>query len=240
MMKLFGRLYEQHMIKTWMRDCQKGWTLASGFWSPFYFMFREVPSVPELFRYSIDSLTQITNEIRAENPIDLLVGIASTGIPLATGVALNLNLPLACTRKVAGLRTLADLEKNAQVWGEHSLVEGKLQDGMRYILIDDVVTGGTSKELARQQVDLEAEKRGIRLSYCGTAVVVDRGFPGYAGENLGIKAKHRLYDGAAEILEFGGTKKEVAVIRHYLEDPRAFQDEYTRHGLLEEMSRTAH
>jgi orotate phosphoribosyltransferase len=224
------------MIRTWLRDRREGWILASGAWSPFYFMFREVPSVPDLFRHSVEALTEITEEIHAQTSIDLIVGIASAGVPLAAGVALKLGLPLAYTRKVAGLRTMADLQANTRQWGEHALVEGKLRDRMRYVMIDDVVTGGASKELARRQVELEAERRGIRLTYVATAVVVDRGYPGHQGGDLAIRARHRFYDEVDQILEYGGTATEVQVIRHYLEKPNLFQEEAARKTLLSEQS----
>jgi orotate phosphoribosyltransferase len=195
-------------------------------------MFREVPFFPELFKYSVEALVGLALGIHQETPIDALVGVASTGIPLAGGVALRTSLPLAFTRKVSGLRTVADLNATSRAWGDHALVEGRFVEGMKYILVDDVVTGGASKQLARRQVEIEAERRGIRLEYCGTIVVVDRGYPGHAAEGLGIHARHRLYDEVDQILDFGGTRTEVEIIKRYLEDPDSFQDERRRSLLL--------
>ena len=230
-MKLFGELYHRKMIRTWVRDRPEGWFLTSGAWSPFYFMFREVPFFPDLFQYSVRALSELVTELQAESRIDALVGVASTGIPLAAGVSLNLNTPLAFTRKISGVRTVADLDSTARQWGDHAMVEGQFRDGMNYLLVDDVVTGGASKSLARRQVEFEAEKRGIELHYVGTVVVVDRGFPGHQNDELKIRARHRFYDEVDQLLEFGGTHRETEVIRRYLERPEQFQDETARLSL---------
>ncbi len=231
-MKLIGELYARGLILTWIRDRSQGWELTSGAWSPFYFMFRHVPFFPELFHYSIDILTSLVDEVRKKSSIDVLVGVASTGIPLASGVALSSSLPLAYTRKIAGLRTIDDLALNSTEWGQHSLVEGQFKSGMKYLLVDDVVTGGASKLLAKRQVELEAERQSVNLEYSGTIVVVDRGFPGLNCSGMGVIAAHLLYDEVEQIIQFGGTQLEVQVIRHYLEDPNIYQDPNTRVNLL--------
>jgi len=223
-MNFIGELYSRRLIRTWARDQAKGWELTSGAWSPFYFMFRHVTFYPDLFEYSVQALFRLVEKMREESTVDVLVGVASTGIPLASGVALRAQLPLAYTRKVVGIRTVADLAADSAAWGQHSAVEGLFDDGMRYLLIDDVITGGASKNLARRQVEFEAERRDIQVHFAGTAVVVDRGFPGHDHSGLGVVAAHRLYDEVEQIYSFGGTKAEVSIIRRYLENPNAFQD----------------
>lgn len=232
-MKFIGELYNRGLILTWIRDKPEGWELTSGDWSPFYFMFRHVTFFPDLFDYSVNTIISLTNEIRKESPVDVLVGVATTGIPLAAGVALSISLPLAYTRKVAGIRTIKDLSSNSSEWGQHSLVEGRFKSGMKYLLIDDVITGGASKILAKRQVELEAERQKAQIDYCGTVVVVDRGFPGHDSSSIGVTAAHRLYDEVEEILQYGGTENEVRVIRHYLENPVVFQDPVQRRKILE-------
>lgn len=231
-MQLIGELYSRKLILTWMRDKPGGWELTSGAWSPFYFMFRHVPFYPDLFEYSVDVLVSLVEDIRRRSSIDALVGVASTGIPLAAGVALRTGLPLAYTRKVAGIRTIDDLVSNSTAWGQHSLVEGKFQDGMRYLLVDDVVTGGASKNLARRQVELEAERQRISLEFGGTVVVVDRGYPGHDCQPFGVVAAHRLYDEIHQIFNFGGTEKEAEIIRDYLERPDSYQERAARASFL--------
>lgn len=231
-MELIGELYARKIILTWARDRSEGWELTSGAWSPFYFMFRHVPFFPDLFEYSVNALVSLAEKVERRASVDALVGVASTGIPLAAGVALRTRLPLAYTRKVAGIRTIDDLASNSKAWGQHSLVEGRFSTGMRYLLVDDVVTGGASKELARRQVEIEAEREGLRLEFVGTIVVVDRGYPGHDCGRFGVLAAHKLYDEIEQILRFGGTQHEVDVIRHYLERPDSFQELADRPALL--------
>lgn len=237
-MQLIGQLYSRRLILTWMRDKPEGWELTSGAWSPFYFMFRHVPFHPDLFEYSVGALTSLVEDIRKRCPIDALVGIASTGIPLAAGVALRTGLPLAYTRKVAGLRTIDDLMSSSTAWGQHSLVEGEFKNGMRYLLVDDVVTGGASKDLARRQVEIEAERRGLALEFGGIIVVVDRGYPGHDCRSSGVVAAHRLYDEIPQILSFGGTDREAEVIRDYLEKPGLYQEQRMKSALYTDAQTT--
>lgn len=234
-MQLFGEMYARRMIRTWLRDRPNGWELTSRSWSPFYFMFREVPSVPSLFHYSVEVLTTLVDDLATRYGVDALVGVASTGIPLAAGVALMREMPLLTTRKVAGIRTVEDLDRDRAGWGEHALVEGCFADGMRYVLVDDVVTGGASKRLARSLVEREALRRNCRVTYAGTIVVVDRGYPAEDQHGLGIVSGHRFYDDVEEILKYGGTRREVAVIRRYLESPHLFQSPDHRAALCEEV-----
>ena len=231
-MTLFGEMYSRGLIRTWVRDRPSGWELASGKWSPFYFMFREVVSHPDLFEYSVACLTTLVHRQQQLSQIGLLVGVATTGIPLAAGVALRTSIPLAFTRKVAGVRTLDDLRQTTSAWGDHALVEGRLEDGTRYLLVDDVVTGGESKLLAKRQVEEEARRRGVQLEYAGTIVVVDRGSPGHEPSAFGVTAHHSFYHETRELLDFGASNWEIAVIRRYLEDPGAFQATTTRDLLM--------
>lgn len=233
-MKLFGELYERRMIKTWLRDRPEGWRLASGAWSPFYFMFREVPFYPGLFEYCTQSLADVFNEIKLETRVDCLIGLASTGIPLGAALAHQLKVPFAFNRKISGVRTVEELKQGTTKWGDHSMVEGAFADGMNYLFVDDVVTGGASKKLAQAQVDFEAERRGINLNFAGTIVVVDRGFPGHDNSQYKIHAKHRFYDDLPQILDFGATEREVEVIRKYLENPEIFQNEESIDNLMKE------
>lgn len=231
-MLLFGEMYARKLILTWARDKPEGWTLASGAWSPFYFMFRHVPFHPDLFDYSVTSLTGLVSSIRQERRVDAIVGVATTGIPLAAGVALRLGVPLAFTRKLAGVSSVSDLTTGTSLWGQHSLLEGAFQSGMHYLLIDDVVTGGASKLLARQQVEAHAKKNNLELVFEGTAVVVDRGFPGLSNSVHQVSSANILYDQADEILRYGGTEKEVKVIKKYLQAPDLFQDSQTRASVI--------
>lgn len=233
-MQFIGELYARGLLRTWLRDRPQGWELASGAWSPFYLMFREVPSLPPLFRYSVAALSDLVGRLRADLPVDILVGIATTGIPLAAGVALQTSLPMAFTRKLAGVRKLEDLDAAGQAWGQHALVEGRFTDGMRCLLVDDVVTGATSKQLARRQLEIEAARREVRVEFAGTVVVVDRGYPTLDAPALGVSAVHRMYDEVDQILHFGGSPREVEVIREYMEDADGFQNADRQAALVAE------
>ncbi len=229
---LIGEMYSRQLLLTWKRDKSEGWTLASGLWSPFYFMFRHIPFYPDLFEYSINILAEQVRKIQATNHIDSLIGLATTGIPLAAGVALKLEIPLGFTRKLAGVSSLDDLDTQRGKWGQHSLVEGAFKDNMSYLMIDDVVTGGESKVLARKQVDIFAKTENLNLVCAGTAVVVDRGYPAFTSSELSLHSAVRLYDDLEQLLHYGGSLHEVLVIKKYLESPAEFQKSENRTELL--------
>ena len=92
-----------------------------------------------------------------------LVGLAAAGVPFAAGFAYKLGLPMGYTRKLPGVRRVADLDRDAaaESYGSHRLVEGGFRAGDRVALVDDLVTGFDSKEIALRQLELELERRGL-------------------------------------------------------------------------------
>jgi len=225
-------LYRNQIIKTWLRDQHEGWELTSGEWSPFYFAFRDVPSYPDLFEESIDHLLKT---IESNCPdFDRIVGIASTGIPLAAVVASRLRVPMGFSRKVAGLRTVEDLKSHTRAWGGHAIVEGVFHGGDRLLLIDDVITGGASKDLAVALVNEEARQRDIDIAVVGIVVVVDRGTPKTRDLAVPVWPAVSLVDELKGFTEGGATEREVDVMLQYINDPVHFQVPAVRDRLIAE------
>ncbi|HEX5145890.1 MAG TPA: hypothetical protein VFV85_02620, partial [Conexibacter sp.] len=159
--ELVRRLYAAGVIRTWLRDRPGGWELMSGAWSPFYVNFRDAPADPELFRFLVDAGSELVAQELPE--VTQLVGLAAAGVPFAAGVAYRRGLPLGYTRKLPGVRRVADLAADAaaESYGSHRLVEGDFRPGDRVALVDDLVTGFDSKEIALRQLELELERRGV-------------------------------------------------------------------------------
>lgn len=166
-------IYEKRMILTSVRDRPEGWTLHSGIWSPFYIQLRILSSFPETLKLVGSALSTL---IKEEAPsVNRLVGIAFAGIPIATAVSLESGIPACHTRKILGVRTEQELFDAIGKYGQHSLMEGEVQDGDTLCLIDDLVTGMESKLVGRAQVLAEMKKREISdVSVDDIAVIVDR------------------------------------------------------------------
>jgi orotate phosphoribosyltransferase len=107
-------------------------TLASGKSSSYYVDLRLVPSYPHEFRMMIKYLeNQITEDIGLEN-FESIVSVPTGGLIIGSALAIETVKPLIYVRSKP---------KN---YGTSKSVEGKIHDGMKVVMIDDVATTGGS------------------------------------------------------------------------------------------------
>jgi orotate phosphoribosyltransferase len=240
--ELLHRLYDVGVIRTWLRDRPQGWELMSGAWSPFYVNFRDAPADPGLFRFLVDAGAEL---MREELPqATQLVGLAAAGVPFAAGLAYTLGLPLGYTRKLPGVRRVEDLGgAAAESYGSHRLVEGAFRPGDRVALVDDLVTGFDSKEIALRQLELELERRGIADVRAEAVVVfLERGAEApRRAQAAGVRLVSLVVLDARRIeaLRGAASDRELDVIAAYLRDPAPFQDPARRAELCEEAAAAA-
>lgn len=234
--ELVRRLYAAGIVRTWLRDKPEGWELMSGAWSPFYINFRDAPADPALFRFLIDAGSEL---VREEVPdATQLIGLAAAGVPFASAFAYRLGLPCGYTRKLPGVRRASDLagDAAAESYGSHRLVEGAFRPGDRVALVDDLVTGFDSKEIALRQLELEVARRGVvDVTVEAVVVFVERGAEARArAAAAGVRlVSLAVLDGdAMEALRGAADDREVDVIAAYLRDPAPFQDPERRARLL--------
>lgn len=127
--------------------------LSSGGESTIYIDLRSILSHPREFRALAELSTTAIRGLR----FDILAGVESSGIPLATALALLLEKPMIYVRK------------EAKAHGTRRLIEGDFRPGLRALLIDDVATTGSSLERAVSALRSE----GLEVE--DAFVVVDRG-----------------------------------------------------------------
>ena len=218
-------VYEKRMILTSVRDRPEGWTLHSGLWSPFYIQLRVLSSFPETLKLVGNALSIM---IREEAPsVNRLVGIAFAGIPIATAVSLESGIPACHTRKILGVRTEKELYEAIGKYGQHSLMEGEVQDGDVLCLVDDLVTGMESKLVGRAQVLAELKKRNISdASVDDIAVIIDRqqGARERAkGLNIRLHSLIDLVDEGLPLIQDSMSEEEYQIVSNYLLDPTSIK-----------------
>jgi len=235
--ELVRRLYAAGVVRTWLRDRPEGWELMSGAWSPFYVNFRDAPADPELFRFLVDAGSELVREELPE--ATQLVGLAAAGVPFAAGLAYKLGLPMGYTRKLPNVRKVEDLAGGeVESYGSHRLVEGGFRSGDRVALVDDLVTGFDSKEIALRQLRLELERRGVEdVEVEAVVVFVERGAEARAraaAAGVRLVSLAVLDADSVEALRGAAGDRELAVVAAYLRDPAPFQDPARRAELVAE------
>lgn len=107
-------------------------TLASGKKSPYYVDLRLVPSFPHEFRKMIKQLqSEIIEKIGLEN-FDSYVSVPTGGLVIASALAIETVKPLIYVRS------------KPKGYGTSKSVEGKIHEGLKVVMIDDVATTGGS------------------------------------------------------------------------------------------------
>jgi orotate phosphoribosyltransferase len=107
-------------------------TLASGKSSSYYVDLRLVPSYPHEFRMMIKYLeNQITEDIGLEN-FESIVSVPTGGLVIGSALAIETVKPLIYVRS------------KPKDYGTSKSVEGKIHNGMKVVMVDDVATTGGS------------------------------------------------------------------------------------------------
>jgi orotate phosphoribosyltransferase len=131
-------------------------TWASGWKSPIYCDNRVTLSHPSIRTYIRQKLTQLVQE--EYGSVDLIVGVATAGIPQGVLVAQELGLPFAYVRA------------KAKEHGTGSLIEGDIVEGQRAVLVEDLISTGKSSLAA------VAALRDAGLSVAGLVSIFTYGF----------------------------------------------------------------
>jgi len=106
--------------------------LSSGKESAYYIDLRLVPSFPHQFRKMIKSLQNLIFQSIDLDNVDFIASVPTSGLVIASALAMETVKPLIYVRQKP---------KN---YGTGSLIEGKISEGSRVILVDDVGTTGNS------------------------------------------------------------------------------------------------
>ena len=125
-----------------------------------------------LFEAQPELLAEIARQLIPLIPdqIDALAGLEMGGIPIATAISLQTNIPLLFIRK------------QAKTYGTCKLAEGGLPTGKKLLIIEDVVTSGGAV------VDAVNQLRNLGAKIDRALCVIDRESTGKKNlHNIGIK-----------------------------------------------------
>ncbi len=234
--EIIRSLYQNGMIMTWYRHRPEGFKLFSGDWSPYYISLRPMSSFPDSPQLLRKVGTVMGRMIREEAPkVNKIVGIAATGIPLATAITLQENIPSCFTRKLEGVDTIEKFQYKIQEHGQREQVEGELNEGDVLALVDDLVTKFQSKLIAHEQVKYMAKEKNVSITCKDVAVLLDReqGAEKTAEElgfNLHSVIKFKT-DGMSWLKD-SFDPVEYDVISDYLRDNAKYQDKKLQEELM--------
>jgi orotate phosphoribosyltransferase len=226
--RIINAAYKNGMIMTWYRDRPEGWTLMNLSKSPLYINLRPMPSFPDSQAILKDVGSTVGNMVKNECPyVNKLLGVASTGIPITTAVTMESGIPSCYTRKLASnIKTVEQLDNDVKQYGQHEQVEGKINEGDIFGIVDDLVTGFDSKLLAYQQLKHQAESLKVNVSCKDVLVVFDReqGAEATAKENgMNLHSIIPFRTKGLEWLRDSMSKVEYEVITDYLNNSKLYQ-----------------
>lgn len=183
------------------------YTWSSGLKSPIYCDNRLTLSYPNVRNLIIDALVEVIRPLDA----DVIAGTATAGIPHATLVADRLGLPLVYVRS------------SAKGHGKGNQIEGRFEPGARVIVIEDLLsTGSSSIEAAKaiQAAGGEVIKIQAIFSYSLSRLhinLLDSGLTAHAlitlSDVLDVAGKKRII-----------SKEEVASLRDWRNDPTGWSE----------------
>jgi len=185
----------------------KPFTWSSGIKSPIYCDNRLIMSFPEQRRQFINYFVQYIKEHFPD--VDVLAGTATAGIPHAAWIADHMDIPMIYVRS------------SSKGHGKQNKIEGRLEEGKKVLVIEDLIsTGGSSIEAAKSVEAAGGNVIGICSIFTYELPLADE-----AGRSVGYPLKSLttysvLLDCAVErgIVD----QKDLSLLQNWRKDPEGW------------------
>lgn len=206
------RIVARHLlqIKAIKLNPQNPFTWASGRRSPIYCDNRIVLSHPEVRTFIQDGLVAKAAEFQ---PYDGVAGVATAGIAHGALLADRLGVPFIYIRS------------QAKAHGRQNQIEGELQPGGRYIVVEDLIsTGGSSLQAVEALREAGGEVAGVMALFT-------YGFPeaakAFATANCPLSTLSHYPALLEEAVASGYiTAEEHTLLKTWREDPVAWSKQF--------------
>jgi len=182
-------------------NVREPFTLTSGNRSPIYIDCRQIIGHPKLFKSIVKGLERFATSLN----FDVVAGGVTAGVPFAAWLAWELDKPLAYIRP------------KKKEFGAKGKIEGKISDGDRVLLIEDLITDGGSKLGFIESI----REKGAEIGDC--LVVMDREQGGKDTLKVKEVKLHSLLT-LSNVLDAGVgdgriSKEDMEEIREYIVSP---------------------
>lgn len=203
-----GRLLEAGAVRLRPRN---PFTWASGLRSPIYCDNRVLLSYPAIRSEVIDGLAELAAGF---DDVYGIAGVATAGIPHGALLADRLGLPFVYIRS------------QAKAHGRQNQIEGRVEPGNRYLVVEDLISTGGSSLKAIDAL------RGAGGDIVGAVAIFSYGFPAAARafEQADVRlatlsSYPTLLDEAVAAAAI--TDEQAATLASWRQDPRAWSKGFT-------------
>jgi orotate phosphoribosyltransferase len=187
-------------------------TFTSGRLSPVYIDCRRLISFPRARRRLMDLGAELIERKIGYEALDAIAGGETAGIPFAAWIADRLSLPMLYVRK------------QPKGFGRNAQIEGRLAEGARILLVEDLASEGTSKlnfVRAIRQAGGEIEHSFVIFNYG----IFPHTETSLAAEGITLHALATWWDVAAAAERLGRfAPGQYEAVADFLRDPEAWSD----------------
>lgn len=182
-------------------------TWTSGIKSPIYCDNRLTMAYPEIRDVVADGFVTIIKEQYPE--AEVVAGTSTAGIPHAAWVAQKMNLPMAYIRD------------KAKGHGKQNQIEGRIAEGQKVIVIEDLIsTGGSSLKAALAVREAGAEPLAVLAIF---SYQFKQAIDAFAEAGIPLQTLSNYTALIETAVELGTVKpEEVASLQQWREDPQSF------------------
>lgn len=131
-------------------NTQKPFRYVSGIYSPMYTDNRVLMSHPYIWHKVLRFFSSLLKKIMIDSPFDVLSGTATAAIPHTAALAYSLRKPMVYVRS------------SKKDHGKENQIEGMLKKGDRVIIIEDLISTGSSVATNAHAI----RTAGGSVSYC--------------------------------------------------------------------------